>query len=711
VIAPELDQAAVREHVQLLHQLAEPLADRGKLVVASYGEDPASGESLIPKVAHFAIGQVGAMTDMIMRLSREPHRNVYAPLAVVRKDLPDGRKGQEADVVATLGIVCDFDDERAVEWRTRLPRSSDYVLETSVARFQCFFLFSQPQPITDVKPVALRLKTFARCDHGSVDMSHVWRVPGTPNWPNARKAKAGRPLEPQMARVVSPWNGARTELAELAAALPESEREPEPEQKARETAGGAGATETSGSIAEISLDLVLKLLPAWLRAGIAEPDHSGDRSKTLFAVVCGLAALGFEAQVIQRIIEAHPQGVGEKHAGRNDLAREIARILAKKPAQPGPGTGKAPDNGDLPPWVYPEDPWEPLYAPTLQDREVPKRGWVVNQWLPALETTNYTAAGGAGKTLVAMMLATAAALGQPWFNITMPRIKVFALLCEDRRDDVHIRQANINRHHDCDFADLENLLTYPRRSHPRNRLMIFDRDGVGHFTPFFFQVLREVTEFGVELTILDTRADLFLGNQNDEDQARTFVRLVTDRIAEETGGATLLLSHPSRTGAREGTGQSGSVQWDAAFRSRWYQQDKAPEDDDEPADPYARTLTRVKSNFALRDETIEMRWEDGIFIRTDAPPPTGIFASIARTKAERVFLELVVRTAAEGQHLSNSPNAGNYAPKVFVGRADSERVSRRDFAAAMKSLFVQKKIRMVPHGSLSRGTTRIAVVD
>jgi RecA-family ATPase len=707
VTAPELDQAAVREHVQLLHQLAEPLADRGKLVVASYGEDPASGQSLIPKVAHFAIGQVGAMTDMIMRLCREPHRNVYAPLAVLRNGLLDGRKGQEADVVATLGIVCDFDDERAGEWPARLPRSSDYVLETSVARFQCFFLFSKPLPMADVKPVAIRLKSFARCDHGSVDMSHVWRVPGTPNWPNARKVKAGRPLEPQMARVA--LNGARTELAELTAALSDHQPEPEPESEAREAADGAG-TKDSGSTAEISIELVLKLLPPWLRARIAEPDASGDRSKTLYAVVCGLAALGFEARVIRRIIEAYPNGVGAKHAERNDLAREIERILAKNPVQqPEPGTSKAPDNGDLPSWLYPEDPWEPLYAPNLQDLAVPRRGWVVSQWLPALETTNYTAAGGAGKTLVAMMLATAAALGQPWFNIDMPRIKVFALLCEDRRDDVHIRQVNINRHYDCDFADLKNLLTYPRRSHPRNRLMIFDRDGVGHFTPFFFQLLREVKEFGVELTILDTRADLFLGNQNDEDQARTFVRLVTDRIAEETRGATLLLSHPSRVGAREGTGQSGSVQWDAAFRSRWYQQDKPT--DDKSADPYARTLTRVKSNFALRDETIEMKWEDGVFIRTDTPAPAGVVASIARSKAERVFLELVARTIAEGQHLSNSPNAGNYAPKVFVGRADSERVSRRDFVDAMKSLFVQKKIRMVPHGPPSRGSVRIAMIE
>jgi RecA-family ATPase len=222
--------------------------------------------------------------------------------------------------------------------------------------------------------------------------------------------------------------------------------------------------------------------------------------------------------------------------------------------------------------------------------------------------------------------------------------------------------------------------------------------------------VEQVKGFGAGLTILDTRADLFLGNQNDEDQARTFVRLVTDRIAEETGGACMLLYHPSRTGLRDGSGESGSVQWDATFRSRMFQGFIKPEGDT-PEDPYARVLIRKKSSFAARDEEIQMKWEDGVFIRTDKPASTGISASIAKQRAERVFLELVSKTATEGQHVSASSNSGNYAPKVFAGRSDSERVTKRDFAAVMKSLFVEKKIRLEPYGPPSRGTTHIVKID
>ena len=95
---------------------------------------------------------------------------------------------------------------------------------------------------------------------------------------------------------------------------------------------------------------------------------------------------------------------------------------------------------------------------------------------------------------------------------------------------------------------------------------MFDQDGELHTTTFFDQLLAELKAFGARLTVLDGRSDIFRGNQNDEHQARTFVRKVTDRIAEETEGYVVMIFQPSRAGRVDGTGESGSVQWDAAFR-------------------------------------------------------------------------------------------------------------------------------------------------
>jgi hypothetical protein len=100
-------------------------------------------------------------------------------------------------------------------------------------------------------------------------------------------------------------------------------------------------------------------------------------------------------------------------------------------------------------------------VPRLQNVTPPRRLWTVDQWLPTLETTGFTGGGGQGKTLTAMQLATAKALGLHWFGIALPCCKVFALLCEDSvfRRRPH-PPAQHQPAHDCDFADLENMLVY-----------------------------------------------------------------------------------------------------------------------------------------------------------------------------------------------------------------------------------------------------------
>ena len=183
--------APFRTHAELIHRLAAPLRGRGKLIVAGYGEDPATKAKLKPKVEHVAVGDVGATLAAIERL-REEHRNVYMPLTVLRPDLETGKRGEEADIVAVLGLVADFDDADAARWSERLPAPANYVLETSAGRFQAFYLFADPASPDEAKAVAERLMAHAGCDTGTKDVSHVWRVPGLLNWPNAKKVGEGR---------------------------------------------------------------------------------------------------------------------------------------------------------------------------------------------------------------------------------------------------------------------------------------------------------------------------------------------------------------------------------------------------------------------------------------------------------------------------------------------------------------------------------------
>jgi Family of unknown function (DUF5906)/RepB DNA-primase from phage plasmid len=325
----ELDLAAIREHVTILHRLAAPLAGKGKLIVAAYGEnpnlpDPKTGElgrELRPEIRHFKIGDVEDMVKTIVTLAREPHRNVYIPTAVLRPDLPKGKKGGETDVVGTLALVVDFDDENASRWSERLPKPPCYVLETSKGRFQPFYLLSKPEPLNVVKPVATRLKAFAGCDHGTVDLSHVWRIPGTPNWPNAKKLASGRPYEPQQARVAQPCTGEPVDISELAALLPE-------EPQAKPNGYDRRLNNSHHHQSSNDLEAILARLPQWIIDRLKDP-NAADRSKALFSVINGSIRLDLADATIESIIRAYPGGSGSKYAGRSDLAAEIGRIRTK----------------------------------------------------------------------------------------------------------------------------------------------------------------------------------------------------------------------------------------------------------------------------------------------------------------------------------------------------------------------------------------------
>jgi hypothetical protein len=55
-------------------------------------------------------------------------------------------------------------------------------------------------------------------DHAQRDCSHVWRVPGTLNWPTKSKIARGRSAEPAPVTVAKACNGARVELLALSPA-------------------------------------------------------------------------------------------------------------------------------------------------------------------------------------------------------------------------------------------------------------------------------------------------------------------------------------------------------------------------------------------------------------------------------------------------------------------------------------------------------------
>jgi RecA-family ATPase len=269
--------------------------------------------------------------------------------------------------------------------------------------------------------------------------------------------------------------------------------------------------------------------------------------------------------------------------------------------------------------------------------------------------------------------------------------------CEDDLDEMHRRQEDINRHYGCAFADLSAIRWLPRIGDD-NALMVFENSRARH-TPLFNELLSLAKEHDARLIVTDTLADVFTGNENDRSQARMFAQAALGYLAREIHGAVLALAHPSLTGIASGEGGSGSTGWRGTFRSQLYLATPKP-DEGEPPDPDTRALSRVKANFARRNEIIEMRWKDGVFIPLHAP--TGILGSIERRSAERVFLELLDKIAAEGRYVSDNNRASNYAPRIFCMRPDRERFKQKDFEYAMQTLFARHEIKR----GIYRGSNR-----
>src|SRR4051794_30159563 len=170
------DRAAVEPHVAMLHQLAEASNADGCLVLFAAGENPVTGRKEGPLVQHFRIGDLAGMVGAVLGCGHTPHLNVYAPFALFRKSLARGDKGSEADVVAVLALVADQDND--TDKGGTLPLEPPYVVESSAGNFQAVFPLARALTVAEAKPIAQALVDAVGCDHGTKDLSHVWRIPG-----------------------------------------------------------------------------------------------------------------------------------------------------------------------------------------------------------------------------------------------------------------------------------------------------------------------------------------------------------------------------------------------------------------------------------------------------------------------------------------------------------------------------------------------------
>lgn len=337
--------------------------------------------------------------------------------------------------------------------------------------------------------------------------------------------------------------------------------------------------------------------------------------------------------------------------------------------------------------------------------DLPKRHWLVDQWILATGTTYLTGKGSVGKSLIAQQAMTALATGRNLLGQPVNRVRAAYITAEDEVDELHRRQAAINDTLGITMGDLDgwlHLVSLKGRS-----AALFSFGSETPELPLFFEIEGMIKVTGVQAMALDNVAHLLDGNENDRHVVSTFIG-ICDRLADMMNGAVLLIGHPNKAGAEF----SGSTAWENAVRSRLYI-DTASERDGY-ADPDSRTLSRSKFNYGPKGDALTFRWHKGAFVCEDEIP-SDYLADMSRAAAvvqeNDRFLLCLDASIAQGRNVSHSVGS-NHAPKVFAEMNEARSMPKEAFQRAMNRLLslgeieANKAVHKYPNRTIKYGLVR-----
>lgn len=328
--------------------------------------------------------------------------------------------------------------------------------------------------------------------------------------------------------------------------------------------------------------------------------------------------------------------------------------------------------------------------------EPPPQRWIVRDLIPERQVTSLSGDGGTGKSLAVMQLCVAMASETLWFDETTTPGTVLYVTAEEDRDELHRRLFRV--------CAAENIGV--DRVRERLKLVsLWGRDAVLAAAETANGLLKRTALFGklektidlVQplLVILDTRADMFGGDEIKRIHARQFIGLLQE-IVRTRQTTILLLDHPSEAGMASGTGKSGNTAWSNSVRARLYLKRRVGSDKKE-ADPDVRILTVEKSNRSRVGREILLRYQNGRFVAQ--ANARAFLTTDAESADEKIFMRLLALYEKNDEPVSMSNRSPrNYAPKVFAAHVKSEEIGVVRLTEAMNRLLEREEIRNEEYG-------------
>jgi RecA-family ATPase len=401
-------------------------------------------------------------------------------------------------------------------------------------------------------------------------------------------------------------------------------------------------------------------------------------------------------------------------AAEEQAAREDAARYAEPDPRPGLGgvapeaPGLAQDDGHALPAV----PWVEQRVADLANLVLPEQRWIVPEWVPAERVTGLYGPPGCNKTDWLVQLALARGQGLPFLGRQLHPGPVYALFCEDTREEILRRIARIAAHYGRAVADFPAVHFASLVGVVATEFVTFDAAGRVQTEPPLLRFDKAICDYGATLALLDTAPDFFGGNEIVRREVGAFVRML-ECIAIGRACAVVFTVHPSVRGLESGRFESGSTGWTGKLRSRLSLHDPAADDENSedraerqrarlpPPTSDKRRLIRQKSNYAPQGAVLELVCRNGVFV------PAALDAAEASKRGplrdrlvEDTVRDLLDKVEARGQYVNlGATHPGTYAPTAFA-RLD-QRFSKSEFARAINRLLDAGRLRLEPFGKPS----------
>jgi RecA-family ATPase len=343
------------------------------------------------------------------------------------------------------------------------------------------------------------------------------------------------------------------------------------------------------------------------------------------------------------------------------------------------------------------------------DEPAPEPEYVVPGVVPAAQVTLFTGEGGTGKSILEFQLCAAHVLSKKWLGMTPKPGPAIFLDAEDAENVMRWRAMRIVEYYGARYADARPNLHLITRVGEDAVLGAFNRkSSIVEPTARYRELMEMAGDIKPVMIGIASAANVFAGSEIDRMQVQQFVGLLS-RLARVSGGAVVLIAHPSLTGINTDSGLSGSTQWHNAVRARMFL--KGPKaNGGEPPTNAPRLLEFRKSQYAALSDNVTVRWHDGskLFL----PVGGANFENAERTeKAEGVFIALLRRYENQKRRVSDRTSS-NYAPHLFAKEKEAREANctKEDLGSAMLELLRVGRIQVHMVGRPSHQTRELRIV-